>query len=254
MHRIVSPDLARNCLIAALSPRDQALFAARAPVFELKGGHILYHPGDEVTAAYFPLGPAVASFHVVMDDGSAIETAMIGREGAIGGIVSQGSLGAYARACVMHGGQFARIESADLEALKESSPAIRALLARYADCLLAQVFQSVACNASHTLEQRAARWLSSALDRTGLQHVQMTQDAFGSILGVGRSYASRLIQRFKADGLVSTRRAGLVVRDPEGLRRRACGCDVLVRAHFDMVLKGVYPAPASTDGGTDDCG
>jgi DNA-binding MarR family transcriptional regulator len=69
----------------------------------------------------------------------------------------------------------------------------------------------------------------------------MTQERFASILGVGRSYASRQIQRFKAEGLVDTRRGGLIVKDTEGLRARACACNEQVRAHFDQVLKGVYP-------------
>lgn len=250
MHRITSPsagaphsDLAGNRLFSALNPSDQNRLAAVATIVQLPGGHILYEPGDVVSAAYFPIGAAIASFHVEMEDGAAIETAMIGREGAVGGIVSQGQLAAYARACVMNKGLFARIDMAALERIKEASPPIRHLLARYADCLLAQVFQSVACNAAHPLEQRAAKWLVSAVERTGLHHVAMTQDQFGSILGVGRSYASRLIQRFKADGLVGTRRAGLLVHDPAGLRQRACGCDDLVRAHFEHVLAGVYPPP-----------
>jgi hypothetical protein len=33
------------------------------------------------------------------------------------------------------------------------------LMTRYSDCLLAQVLQSVACNASHTIEARCSRWL-----------------------------------------------------------------------------------------------
>jgi len=248
MHRIASPaaahalpDLTGNRLLGKLSSADRARFATAATIASLKEGHVLYEPGDEVTAAYFPIDDAIAAFHVAVEDGSDIETAMIGCEGAVGGIVSQGHLAAYARASVTHGGQFARIETPALERLKEASPAIRNLLARYADCLLAQIFQSVACNAAHPLEQRAAKWLSSAIERTGRDHVVMTQDQFGSILGVGRSYASRLIQRFKADGLLVTRRGGLIVRDAQALRQRACGCDDLVRSHFEQVLAGVYP-------------
>jgi len=248
MHKVASPSagapvpaILGNRLLKILDAQDKLHVAAVATLVQLDTGHVFYEPGDTVTAAYFPLDAAVASFSVVMEDGSEIETAMIGQEGAVGGIVSQGHLAAYARAAVMHEGIFARIDLGALERLKARSPAIHHLLARYADCLLAQIFQSVACNASHPLEQRAAKWLSSAVERTQRQHIAMTQDQFGSILGVGRSYASRLIQRFKADGLVTTRRAGLVVRDPAGLRKRACGCDDLVRAHFEQVLAGVYP-------------
>lgn len=245
MHDIVSPPLEKNGLLAALRPQDRESFGQTAHIVRLAGGSILYEPGDMVTAAYFPLGEAVASFMVVLEDGSSVETAMVGREGAIGGIVSAGHLAAYSRACVMHGGYFARIDSSALEDLKKQTPGIRDLLSRYADCLLAQIFQSVACNAVHGLDQRAAKWLIVAVDRTGSTRVVMTQEHFGALLGIARSYASRLIQRFKRDGLLETRRGALIVTDPEGLRHRACGCEDLVRTHFEQVLHGVYPPPVT---------
>ena len=247
MHDIVTPTLEKNGLLAALHPHDRELFATAVRIVRIAGGSVLYEPGDQVTAAFFPLGEAVASFMVVLEDGSSVETAMVGREGAIGGIVSTGHLASYSRACVMHGGYFARIDSNALEDLKIRAPGIRDLLSRYADCLLAQIFQSVACNAVHGLDQRAAKWLIVAVDRTGSNRVAMTQEHFGALLGIARSYASRLIQRFKRDGLLETRRGALIVTDPDGLRHRACGCEQLVRNHFEHVLRGVYPPPVTSD-------
>lgn len=241
MHNIAPPTVDQNSLIAALNPADRALFQNHSRIVRLRSGTILYEPGDIVGAAYFPLADAVATSHVIMDDGAAVEIAMVGREGAVGGIVSSGRLAAYGRSGVMHGGHFARIETSALESLKLSSPGIRDLLSRYADCLIAQIFQSVGCNAVHDLEKRAAKWLSAAVDRTGTNHVVMTQEQFGSLLGIARSYASRLIQHFRADGLVQTRRGALVVTNVEALRRRSCGCNDVVQAHFDQVLAGVYP-------------
>lgn len=235
-----------NNLVAAMNRSDRKLLSDIAEFVELKVGKVIYEPGDTVKFAYFPLASSVASFLVVMDDGSVIETAMVGREGAIGGIVSHGRLAAYARSCVMHAGAFARIACADLEAAKNRSPALEHIFSRYADCLVAQIFQSVACNATHKVEARAAKWLAASVERTGLNDITMTQDQFASILGVGRSYASRQIQRLKAEGLVRTRRGGIVVKDYEGLRHRACGCNDLVRAHFDEVLGGVYPDAVTT--------
>lgn len=230
-----------NNFIAALPPEDRRLLEAVADIVELKTGKVIHDPGDIVRAAYFPLGSTVASYLIVMDTGSVIETAMVGREGAVGGIVSRGKLAAYARCCTMHGGAFARISSGDLEDAKSRSPTLSHAFSRYADCLLAQIFQSVACNATHTVDTRAAKWLVASVERTGRNEIVMTQDQLASMLGVGRSYASRQIQRFKAEGLVKTRRGGIVVLDYEGLRRRACGCNDQVRAHFDEVLAGVYP-------------
>jgi CRP-like cAMP-binding protein len=233
--------LEESNLLAALKQKDRALLKPLITECHLTAGETIYEPGQIVRYAYFPRGSALAVFLVLMENGEVVETTMVGREGAMGGIVSQGSVPSYARSCVMQSGDFYRISSADLEELKEQSPQIRNLFARYADCMMAQVFQSVACNASHTIEQRAAKWLCAALDRTGKDEISMTQEQLASMMGIGRSYASRVVQRFKADGLVQTRRGGLKVLDAQGLRSRACGCNDLVKQHFEIVLKGVYP-------------
>lgn len=228
-------------LLGALRAKDRALLNPFVTECRLSAGDTLYEPGEIVRFAYFPSESALAVFLVLMENGEVVETTMVGREGALGGIVSQGSIPCYARSCVMHEGTFYRIASVDLERIKEESPQIRHLFARYADCMMAQVFQSVACNASHTIEQRAAKWLCAAMDRTGRDEIAMTQEQLASMMGIGRSYASRVVQRFKADSLVQTRRGGLKVLDREGLRQRACSCNDLVRRHFEQVLRGVYP-------------
>ena len=60
-------------------------------------------------------------------------------------------------------------------------------------------------------------------------------------LGVGRSYASRVIQTFKAEGVLETRRGSILVRNREALQARACLCNDSVKNHFEEVLRGVYP-------------
>lgn len=228
-------------LLSQLREDDLAILASVAIQEHRKAGQILYEPGDPVDCCYFPAGGAIGSFLVPLDTGVAVETVMIGREGALGGIVSNGQLPSYARACVVHDGQFYKIPIARLDEAKRESPNIRHLFDRYADCLMAQVFQSIACNAIHTIEQRAAKWLTAAIERTGQTNITMTQEQLASMMGIGRSYASRVIQRFKRDGLLNTRRGGINVLDSSGLAQRSCNCDDFVRAHFDEVLRGVYP-------------
>ncbi|MFS0848214.1 Crp/Fnr family transcriptional regulator [Novosphingobium panipatense] len=228
-------------LLSALRQDDLALLESRLGECRLSSGDIIYQPGDEVEYCYFPTGGAMCSYFVEMEDGTAVETILVGREGALGGIVSHGSLPAYARANVLHDGAFLRISVRDLEAVKERCPAVSHLFARYADCVMAQVFQSIACNAVHTIEERAAKWLSAAVDRIGRNDVTMTQEQLASMMGIGRSYASRVLQRFKRDGMVRTRRGGIEVLDREGLRGRACACNTQVEEHFHRVLGGVYP-------------
>ena len=228
-------------LLSQLRNDDLAILEAIATTETFRSGDILYEPGDPVDYCYFPSGGAIGSFLVPLESGVAVETVMIGREGALGGIVSNGMLPSYARANVMHDGQFYKIPIGRLDEAKRRSINIRHLFDRYADCLMAQVFQSIACNAIHTIEQRAAKWLTAAIERTGESDITMTQEQLASMMGIGRSYASRVIQRFKRDGLLNTRRGGIEVLDRQGVAARSCTCNDFVRGHFKAVLSGVYP-------------
>ncbi len=232
---------AENNLLRALKPNDFELLAPALGRTRHAAGDVLYEPGDSVNYAYFPCGQTLVSFRVVLADGRGVETALIGREGAIGGVVSQGRLPAYARALVQSEGEFLMVGSSQLERLKGTSSTLNHLFARYADCLLAQVFQSTACNATHSIEQRTAKWILAALDRIGSDEVVLTQEQFGGLLGVGRSYVSRVMRRLQDDGVLKTRRGRIRVIRRAELEARSCGCTGLVRDHFEEVLRGVYP-------------
>lgn len=231
-----------NNLLRALRPSDAAILNPYLELWIGSRGHVIYEPGDVVRTVYFPCGPSMISYLVVLNDGTAVETALIGREGAVGGIVSKGRLPAFARAEVQFPGPFLRMQIADLEAAKQQSPTLGNLFARYADCLAAQIFQGGACNAAHTIEQRTAKWLISAVDRTGGPDIPLTQDQLAVILAVGRSYISRVLRVFRQRGILETRRGSLYISDIDKLRTLACECNDSVRAHFDEVLNGVYPA------------
>jgi CRP-like cAMP-binding protein len=236
------PHWMTNGLLRSLNSADFALLRPQLQRWKGEAGAVIYEPGDDVKHAYFPCGPSLIAFMVMMKDGRDIETALVGREGAAGGIVSNGRLPAFARAIILSPGSFLRIETAALEEAKGKSATLRHWFARYADCLLAQIFQSVACNAVHTIEQRSARWILAAIDRTGGDVLPMTQDQLAGMLGVGRSYVNRVLKSFKAEGILATRRGGLTICNARALRSRACECTDTIRKHFDEVLKGVYPA------------
>ena len=160
----------------------------------------------------------------------------------MGGIVSEGYLPAYTRIVVKFGGPFLRLHVSKLDAAKTYSKTLRNVFARYADCMLSQIFQSTACNAIHSIEQRTAKWIIAAMERTDdPDAVPLTHEQLATLLGVGRSYASRVIQTFKAEGVLETRRGWIVVRNHELLKSRSCLCNESVKFHFEEVLRGVYP-------------
>jgi DNA-binding transcriptional regulator YhcF (GntR family) len=232
-----------NNLLRHLNDADFALIAPHLSMDDADAGDLLYSPGDDVKTVHFPCGPSLVSYMVPNEDGRDVETILVGREGAVGGIVSLGYLPAYTRICVKFGGPFARLPVSKLEAAKLKSPSLRNVFARYADCMLAQIFQSTACNAIHSIEQRTAKWIISAMERTeGDNVVPLTHEQLATLLGVGRSYTSRVIQIFKAEGVLETRRGSIMVRNPDALRIRSCLCNEAVKTHFEDVLRGVYPA------------
>jgi len=232
-----------NNLLRRLSDADFALLAPNLASRETNAGDLLYSPGDDVEIVHFPCGPSLVSYMVPNEDGRDVETILVGREGAVGGIVSQGFLPAYTRIMVKFGGPFVRLSVSKLDAAKMKSLSLRNSFARYADCMLAQVFQSTACNAIHSIEQRTAKWIISAMERTNSDGVvPLTHEQLATLLGVGRSYASRVIQTLKAEGVLETRRGSILVRNPDALRLRSCLCNEAVKNHFEEVLRGVYPS------------
>jgi DNA-binding MarR family transcriptional regulator len=234
-------DRPQNNLLRALRPVDYALISSALEMSDHAQRHLLYSPGDHVGTVYFPCGSSLVSYLVTSEDGRDVETMLVGREGAVGGIVSRGNLPAYTRMIVQFGGPFAELRLDVLEAAKAKSATLNALFARYADCMVAQLVQAAACNATHAIEQRTAKWIISAMERTGDLIVPLTQEQLASMLGVGRSYASRVIQTFRRDGLLETRRGSLLVTNKDALAAKACLCNEQVKGHFETVLSGVYP-------------
>ena len=233
-----------NNLLRRLNDTDFGLLERHLVAVDTEPNDLLYNPGDDVEIVHFPCGPSLASYMVPNEDGRDVETILIGREGAVGGIVSQGFLPAYTRITVKFAGPFMRLPVARLDAAKLKSRTLSNVFARYADCMLAQIFQSTACNAIHSIEQRTAKWIISAMERAdGDEVVPLTHEQLATLLGVGRSYTSRVIQTFKAEGTLETRRGSILVRNRDAMRNRSCQCNEAVKAHFEEVLRGVYPDP-----------
>jgi hypothetical protein len=238
----VVSELMENALLAKLRDADRERLAPHMMWTDLRSQNVLQHAGDDVVHTWFPCGSAAAAFAVWIDhDNPSIEVAVVGREGALGGIVSNGSAPAFATWRVQAGGRFLRIRTAALEQCKLDSIALRHWFARYADCLLAQTFQTTACNATHSITQRTAKWLLAGMARTGGVEIEMTQEQLAETLGVGRTYVSRVVGQLRHEGVIETRRGHFIVKDKGALRQRACNCTTTIEKHFDNVLHGIYP-------------
>ena len=226
---------ARNRLLATFPADARALIEPYASVIDLDLGTMLHASGDHVANSCFPFGPTMISLGLDLADGRTIEVASIGHEGAVGGIVSCGKAPAFAHAQVIVPGPALSVPMRILEEAKGHSGHIRNLFCRFSDYLLAQVMQSVACNAFHPIEARAARWLLTAQDRAG-DRIELTQEALAGLLGAQRTTVNAVARTLQDEGLIGSRRGVIQVVDRAGLRRRACECYAAVESHFGGVI------------------
>lgn len=231
----------RNRLLAALKARDFDLLAPSLERVHLEPGTILFEPGEDVSHVCFPHPGMIAALVLNLADGNSAEAAMVGQEGAIGGVISEGDKPAFARGLVQIGGEAMRLPIEKLDKAKLRSPSLRDHFARYADCLLAQSLQSVACNAVHSLDARLARWLLTLQDRLESDELRITQEFMSQMLGVHRPYTTRIIGDLEKKGCIEKSRGTVTVTDRKKLEHCACECYSTLRHHFERVLPGVYP-------------
>jgi len=225
-----------NRLLATLSEIDRALLQPDMTIVALEPGATVFSANALVDRALFPFDGLMVSLIVQTPNGRSIEVASIGKEGAVGGIVSCGSAPAFSNGVVQIAGRAASVPMPLLEEAKQSSPHIRHLFCRYSDALLAQVMQSVACNSFHPIESRAARWLLHAQDRVGGDRLALTQESLASLLGVQRTTVNAVARLLQEQGLIAYRRGAIQVVDREGLLQVACECYGLVEDHFRAIL------------------
>lgn len=225
-----------NRLLATLTPGDRALLEPHMTVVNLQPGDRVFGAGSEVDRSIFPFDTLMISLMVELNGGRSVEVASIGKEGAIGGIVSCGTAPAFAHSVVQIAGSAVAIPVHALELAKQASPHLQNLFCRYADYLLSQVMQSVACNAFHSIEERAARWLLHAQDRAGGERIALTQESLAGLLGVQRTTVNAVARALQDQGLITNRRGAIQVRDRHGLSKVACGCYTSVENHFAAVL------------------
>jgi CRP-like cAMP-binding protein len=226
---------AGNRLLSTFSSEARALIEPFGEMVELGTGDTVLSRGARVDASLFPVGQTMISLSVELSGGRSIEVASIGLRGAVGGIISCGQAPTFASAKVLVGGAAYRVPMEALEDAKRRSTFINNIFCRFSDYLLAQVMQSVACNAYHSIPQRAARWLLHAQDRAG-DRIELTQEALAGLLGVQRTTVNAVVRELLDEHLIATGRGVIRVTDRAGLKRRACECYERLEQHFGEVI------------------
>ncbi len=169
--------------------------------------------------------------------GTTVEVAMVGRDSVFGASAALDGGISLAEAIVVLPGTAAILNIADFRAAAERSAALRALIARHEQALFAQALQSVACNASHTVEARLSRWLLRVRDLSDSETLPLTQEFLAQMIGVQRNAVSIVAHALQQAGMIRYSRGHIEIKDAGRLAETACECYRAVAAKRDRLLK-----------------
>lgn len=225
----------KNRLLASLTPADFARLSPQLTLIEMEKGRLICDPGDPIETVYFP-HDCVISLMTLMENGAAIESATIGREGAFGLMAAIAPRQSMSRAIVQAPGRASRMTASALAEAVRHAPTLAGLIDRHNDALFGHAIQSVACNALHAVEARFCRWLLSCRDRIDSDTVALTQEFLADMLGVQRTTVTAVAGALQAKGLIRYRRGVVDILDRAGLEASACECYDTVRRTYERLL------------------
>jgi CRP-like cAMP-binding protein len=232
--------IVRNRLLASLGRADLALLSPHFKTLVRKQGEVLQEVGDPIEQVYFPESGMI-SLLTVMEAGNGVETATIGREGAVGVAVGLHGRLAAGRAVVQLDGAFAQIAAAPFQGALDASPAMLELMARYNDAQTTLVYQVAGCNALHHVTARLSRWLLQTRDRSESDRITLTHEFLSEMLGVRRSTVTVMARELQELGLINYRRGRIEILDGARLEGRACECYATGRRTIERVYSVSNP-------------
>jgi CRP-like cAMP-binding protein len=214
----------QNLLLAALPAGDYARILPELSVVPLTLKTLLHKPGAAIRDVYFP-GGGFCSMLTVLEDGTMVEVATIGREGVIGLSAVLDGRPTTSVAMVQGASDSCyRMAAENFRREMDRRGPFFDLLTHYAQALVGFIMQSTACNAVHNVEQRLARWLLTAHDHMRSDTFPLTQESVAMMLGVARPTVAVVAGKLQKAGLIEYHRGQLTIVDREQLEAAACEC------------------------------
>jgi CRP-like cAMP-binding protein len=192
-------------------------------VVTLSVNQVLYEQGDRIDYVYFPLDSVVSAL-AIMEDGTTMETAMVGREGLVGISALLGSGLSRQWIWVTIGGAAIQLDTKVLDKVfVQNETALKALLKCYRS-VITQVSQRCVCNTRHTIMDRLCCWLLMIHDRVGQANLNMTQEMIASRVGARRAGITVAAGMLQDMGAIEYRRGRLHIVKREILEEVVCEC------------------------------
>ena len=224
-----------NRLLDCLSQLERAKLVARGEMVSLWQGQVLHQQGAPLTYVHFPLD-GVCSSVVTMATGQIVEAATIGNDGLLGAQAYLGTDVSLHTTNVQVAGMALRLR---VDVFREHAKEHRALdriVRHYITYAMRSANQAVACNALHSVEERACRWLLATHDRVGDGAFPLTHEVFAEMLGTHRQTVSTIAAMLQRAGLIQYRRGSVRILNRDALEGASCECYAVTTQLFaDLV-------------------
>ncbi|HUY96522.1 MAG TPA: Crp/Fnr family transcriptional regulator [Verrucomicrobiae bacterium] len=230
-----------NRLLMALPAAERSRLLERLSLNFLRVKEVLFDPGQEVDAVWFPLD-GVVSLVTPLEDGQIVEVATVGNEGVVGVPLTPGGSLAVRAISQVAGRSLSLPTGMFLQELT-ASRAFADVVQSYVQALFGQIAQAAACNRLHSNEERLSRWLLMSHDRVGIDSFLITQEFLAQMLGSRRATVTLSAGVLQRAGLIRYQRGHVEILDRRGLEEASCECYQVIRAELDRV------APALTHRG-----
>jgi CRP-like cAMP-binding protein len=224
-----------NLLLARLPPAELQELRPQLREVSLSHGQPIITPDEPITYIYFPIS-ALLSLVTILEDGSAMESGTIGREGMSGVAVLLNAKQTTMETLTQIAGRAYRIKAARLKEIYNRAGTLHDLLNRYMHTLIVLTSQSAACNARHLLDQRVCRWLLMSSDGIGSDELGLTQEYLAVMLGVRRSGVSEAASKLQEAGLIRYSRGSIKILNRAALEESACECYGRTKTEYDRLF------------------
>jgi CRP-like cAMP-binding protein len=235
MSEIISRDTVTNGILAHLSLEDFSLLQPHLEHIRLPVGKRLERRNRRINHVYFVQHGMVS---VVADgaEGRAIEVGVIGREGMTGLAVVLGTDRSPHEAYMQLGGDGLCMATGNLRLRMEDSTTLHATLLRFGYTFLIQTAQTALANGRSKIEERLARWLLMAHDRSDGDELPLTHEFLAMMLCVRRPGVTVALKLLERKGLIQTHRRAIQIVDRRGLQMTANGAYGVAEAEYRRIF------------------
>jgi len=231
-----APDIRpKNKLLACLPRADFDRLRPHLRTLPIQPKQVFHPVNEPIKDVVFPNG-GVASVTTVMQDGTMIEIATVGREGLVGIEILLGGDRATGESMMQvpdTDGEFLAVGIFRTEL--ERRGALFECTQRYSQAVVTLMMHSTACMAVHAVQERCCRWLLMTHDRVGRDDFHLSQEFLAIMLGSSRPTVSVIAGTLQKAGLITYTHGRITILDRKGLEAASCECYATVKAHYDRL-------------------